>query len=187
MMKKLMVFTLVLIMASAANAGLLLSWEGIVDPPDTEVYMEVSEYACIDVYSNGGNPPSMSALLIIQGPGSLDASNAWAWQPGGLGKAVHILPPALSSYIYYLDYYGYAGVTDIIDIVIIPTATDPIPIGTVIDNIIMHCDAEGDVTLTLLEAAEGFALIDQMVIHQIPEPMTIALLSLGALFLRRRK
>jgi hypothetical protein len=52
-------------------------------------------------------------------------------------------------------------------------------------DIEVHCDGPADCVVDLYDAS-GYTLIDTIVIHQ-PEPMTIALLSLGGLFLRRRK
>jgi len=50
-----------------------------------------------------------------------------------------------------------------------------------------HCLAEGiDVLVELMDATSG-AMIDSLTIIQIPEPMTIALLGLGGLFLLRRR
>jgi hypothetical protein len=51
-----------------------------------------------------------------------------------------------------------------------------------------HCLAVGDVVITLWgDAWDGAAAIDTLTIHQVPEPITIGLLGLGGLFLRRRK
>ncbi|MCX5637648.1 MAG: PEP-CTERM sorting domain-containing protein, partial [Planctomycetota bacterium] len=49
-----------------------------------------------------------------------------------------------------------------------------------------HCMAVGDVTLTLRAFDE--AEVDRVVIHQlIPEPVSMVLLGLGGLLLRRRR
>ena len=70
----------------------------------------------------------------------------------------------------------------------------------VMDELVFHCESPTDVTISLVvgtggldydegggytDVAEG-TILDTVVVHQ-PEPMTIALLGLGGLFLRRRK
>lgn len=76
------------------------------------------------------------------------------------------------------------------------------------DELWFHCDAEGDVIIELVAFgdvtkfvdydASGNAgatelivpagtVLDTLIIHQIPEPMTFGLLGLGGLFLRRRR
>jgi len=81
--------------------------------------------------------------------------------------------------------------------------------GVLIWNLLIHCDGNGPVTvdLTLQDPASRYSPymyangldpfpewvpltegdLGDLVIHQIPEPMTIALLGLGGLFLRRRR
>jgi len=68
--------------------------------------------------------------------------------------------------------------------------TDGVPdhfVGVgVVDAKEFHCLTQGvDVTATLWGSGE--VVVDSFIIHQIPEPMTIGLLGLGGLFLRRRK
>jgi hypothetical protein len=56
-------------------------------------------------------------------------------------------------------------------------------------SIVFHCDGPGDVVVSLVHFNADFAVdgvMDSIVIHQIPEPMTMGLLGLGGLFLRRR-
>jgi hypothetical protein len=62
-------------------------------------------------------------------------------------------------------------------------------------KLVLHCLAAGDVTLTVT-ALEGTKLdgvwitdevLHTLIIHQIPEPMTLTLLGLGSLILVRRK
>jgi len=71
--------------------------------------------------------------------------------------------------------------------------------GILIDHFLMHCDAPGDVIISVLPntAAGGSLYVDGMtmydgdfgtaIVHQIPEPMTMSLLALGGLGLIRRR
>jgi hypothetical protein len=47
-----------------------------------------------------------------------------------------------------------------------------------------RCDAPGDVFINLYD--DAFDMVDTLTIHQIPEPATLILLSLGGLVLRRK-
>ncbi len=73
------------------------------------------------------------------------------------------------------------------DLAVVVVPIPPLPVGTLVDNIIFHCEVPGDVTLTLVGDYEnGIEVLDTQIIHQLPEPMTMCLLGLGGLFLRRR-
>jgi hypothetical protein len=54
-----------------------------------------------------------------------------------------------------------------------------------VDGIVLNCDWVGDVTLKLYDSELN--LLDTQLIHQVPEPMTIALIGLGAMMLRRKR
>ena len=54
----------------------------------------------------------------------------------------------------------------------------------------LHCESPDNiVTVELYDERVdgGYTIVDTLIIHQIPEPMTLALLGIGGLFLKRRK
>jgi len=188
-MKKLLVVMLVLTMASVANAALWISVDGVVNPPDTSVTLNVSDTAIIDIYGDGLTPGGVYYLgvhyLWPDGPrdnGTLNIDSAVILYTGNQTHMLwNDLPEAAA-------YYGMENplIEILLDDLREPGDTNPlVPLsGKLVDNIIFHCDSPHDVLLIL-----GNGVGEQMdvqVIHQ-PEPMTMALLGLGGLFLRRRK
>ena len=70
-------------------------------------------------------------------------------------------------------------------------STDVVPAGGIlVDGIAFHCEAEGDTVITLQEVTGSWELgeiYDTVTIHQISEPLTLSLLSLGGLDILRRR
>jgi hypothetical protein len=194
-MKKLLILMLVLGVASVANATLLLSVDGVTDPPETEVTLHPSDEAVIDVMGDGRAQPQ-AAYLIVQGPGTI-AGHTMLY--GGtlvtyqdLEEIAVELEMTPEDVLAVLAEYGYDEATDLsyMNFADAPGGDWPTLDGKLVDDIIFHCEGPLmeplDVTLTLTDGdfAEVF---DVQIIHQVPEPMTLTLLGLGGLLLRRRK
>jgi hypothetical protein len=189
-MKKLVITLFVLAVASGANAGLKISVNGAVDPPDTQVTLNESDYATIDIQGLDPAQPMGSFFLGINLAGgeygSIDIS-AVTIPYRGSTKSINPLDSDISA-ILGVEYPGGAMI-ELVDLVSPPAVPRPL-LGLLVDNIKFHCDGYDpiqiptDVTLTLFDI-EGNVL-DTQVIHQIPEPITIALLGLGGLLVRRR-
>lgn len=161
-MKNLLVLTLVLAMASVANAAWLISVNGQVDPPDSEIYLEPSQFAILDIY--GIDQAALSALVIgvISGPGtiSVDAGTVNIANPDG---GFFDLGPGAGDF----------GMTSAIFFdMVIPGSVPTIIDGVAADGIVFHCDGLGDVTIGLFDMDLG-QMVDTQVIHQIPEPITM--------------
>jgi hypothetical protein len=176
-MKKLLVLALVLAMAPLANAALLLSVDGVVDPPDTSIVVAPSDILNIDIWGDGETAPGAFYLgIYVDGPGTLDISQAV------------ILYPGSATDIYFEDLGGMLGTKEPvvhIELNDTPSSGPKAPLtGTLVNNILFHAEFAGDATLALFDG-DGI-LLDTQVIH-IPEPVTMVLLGLGGLMLRRRK
>ena len=168
-MKKVLVLMLVLGFASMASAGLSL-WVNGAPAESSSITMLTSEIAQIGLYNDGSVDKSIGYLTIQPGdPGS--------WTGGYL---VH--PPAQGGVPTYAYYYA-----PINGFIFYNADANPANLNLVglLAEFEFHCDGIGDVTIDYSDA--GLGPMDTLVIHQIPEPMTIGLLGLGGLFLRRRK
>ena len=182
-MKKLLVLMLVLGIAGIAQAGFLISVDGVVDPEDSTIVLQPSQEVIIDIHGVDNPVGAVGGWLLIQGPGSIDASsptNLWANSAAG-----NMADPPLADYIAALAGYGYPGVVDIIEWEVKDT-DEPFdaPNGLLIDGLVFHCEGPEDVILTLCDLE--LTVFDTQVIHQ-PEPATVMLLTLGGLLLRRRR
>jgi hypothetical protein len=174
-MKKLLVLLVVLSVAAFANAALKISVDGVVDGPDP--ILLPSQTVSIDIFSDGATTSADTFILMMTGPATMDIANAinTVNQPGAPDTIFFIEDPES-------PFFG--GV--FFDFSLIGVPIPPLPAGVIADNIILHCEDIGQVILNLVGADTG-SDFDTQVIQQIPEPMTLGLLGLGGLFLRRRK
>ena len=180
-MKKLLIFMLVLGMASLANAALQISVGGDPNPVDSTIWLGVSDTIIIDVWTDAEINTNVGGGYFVLG-----VDPAYGTLSGGVS-----LWPAEEGIVYYSGAGGtYLPSPEQGDLLAIGTF---LPVGsgitgTIFDSIIFHCEAEGDAVIHLYSDAFGTpTLVDTVIIHQIPEPMTVLLLGLGGLFLRRRR
>jgi hypothetical protein len=167
MMKKLLVMLTML--AAISNAVVLeLSIDGVTNGADNDqaITLYASDTAMIDVYCSA-DLAYAGWWIGISGPGSLAGTGTIYSPPGPKGTVT--------------DYYGDGTWYKFVD----SPEVVALALGKWWDEE-FHCDGEGLVTLTLYDSG-GVNPLDTITITQLPEPVTIALLGLGGLFLRRRK
>lgn len=177
-MKKLAALILVLGIAPLACAGLAISVDGA--DPGVETSVAVGSHIVLDITAYDGEL-GKPVWLSIDGPGIMDGTNADNLIqdpiPGTPDFGVWIIDLA--------DAVGHAQ-TYLVDVLIPGSEINILPNGKIADLIDFQCLGLGDVTVTIQHGDTG-AVMDTLIIHQIPEPASMALLALGGLFLRRRK
>ena len=192
-MKKLLVLMLVLGLASVASAqvvGLAISVNGNHEPADSAYTLVPSQNLTLDIWANTDIVPMGAG----EGDWILVCNPAVGTIAGGVpvpyGDVTLIGPVAAQGNVVGLpaELGGVAGSIILFGTtILIPTGT------TLFDEILFHCEAPGDVVISLERITPDWEytgeIYDTVTIHQvpIPEPMTIMLLGLGGLLLRRRK
>ena len=179
-MKKLLIFSLVLGIASLASAGLQLSYDGA--PAPDEVTVAPSDTFVIDVFDDV-DFNNYTAYLNIY-----DTAGMNPYAPATLVSGATIANVQIDT-----DYAGdnasvAGGPPGFIQINALDNVT-PFegPLGGGVQFWVeLHCVGEGDVTVRLM-AEDTTTVLDTIIVHQAPEPATMGLLALGGLFLRRRK
>jgi hypothetical protein len=214
MMKKVLILCAVLSLAAVSNGAWSLAisgpyddaltdptWVNVTDHTDNplkpdqltyhdpmgecDVEMEVCDFMWIGVYNDTdySQEPGTgqdTLYLALKDDGTGEWTGGYAYYPEVMPD---LAPP--NGYIgnqYFGLYGGYLVFK--LGLTYLEPTTTPIGIG-VPDAKEFHCMAEGDAIIELWD--ESLSKIDEVVIHQIPEPMTVTLLSLGGLFLRRRR
>jgi hypothetical protein len=171
MMKKLLVLLIILVLASIANAAMYLSIDGVNASDGTEDIDDLGGTVTVYVISDDSSPYTYYLdMLKVAGGG-----HATMTQP-----SIH----TNAGDIAQVNSYSTATLYDWE--LIAADSTGNIVSGVHFYSTITESGNVGDTFLVdLIEY--GVGSLDTITLTIIPEPMTIALLGLGGLFLRRRK
>jgi len=190
-MKKFLVYVFAIALAATtANAGLLqISVGGNFDPVDSEITLAPSDHIELNIHVNGDIGPFEAhdwALVVNTNFGSINGGVAQV--VSGFNQLGGSAPDLGNGVLADSPLAGIWGN-------MANTTFDNIASGTVlVDGIDFHCVGPGDAVIQLYEITSGAAfpsqsgtLVDQVIIHQIPEPISMSLLALGGLGLIRRR
>ena len=164
----------VLSITVSASAEMFITVDGVINPPEYDV--AINGTASIGLYADSEMPQGAYFLIITNdGPGSLDYGEIEILYQGDV-----IIPPDPP--------INVPGWKSIIEISFADTVEPIEPvIGQLVNNITFQCEGPGDVYITLFDATVEWCISDDQLIHQVPEPGTIALLGMGMLMLKRRR
>jgi hypothetical protein len=180
-MKKLMIVTLMIGMASVANADLEISVNGIVYEDNHWLPMYGGRNDVIGIWGDGQTTPGAFFVGIDTWGsqfGSLDISGAEILYEGSEAGIVWVNDPDTASYCGIYNPFVGIWLYDFVP------PEDPLGPGMLVDQIIFHEYDIAIATITLFD--ESFYPLDSQVFF-MPEPMTVVLLGLGSLMLRRRR
>lgn len=193
-MKKMLALMLFFGMASAAGAALQISVDGNPDPVDSQITIAPSDYLTLNIHATGGDTGIEEgqtiyfALVCDMLLGTVDGSSGVTLIPPAPDASM-LMGWAVAENMIGGIPQGWEGIAGTVGSY---TLSPPYPDGVYFDEISFHCEGEGDAVIQLMEVdmntwATTGVVWDSVVIHQIPEPATLALLGLGGLLLRRRK
>lgn len=197
-MKKLLAILLILGMASMANAAMIvISVDGAIDVEEigtVENPLVASTDVALDV--SFVNPAGMAFFSaaeegyysLVCGPAGTISGGAYG--TGGMGALV-LIDPSIKTIPWGPATAPFPDVQGIHLNMFISTGTGVSDL-VLYDGINFHCEGLGDVQIDLLKwSGDDFTIsptvIDSVYVHQVPEPMTMSLLSLGGLALLRRR
>ena len=180
-MRKLPAVLVVLSIAAVANAGLVFSGApAVILPSDT---------ASLSIVGSGSEAYAFDAYIVIQGPATVTGGNL----DYTYGLSAYGLYTDDDTYVPWMQgIYNDNTIQQVADITFADTTVPVTPLsGTLLDSLILHCDGLGTVTLSLVTMNDDGSAVatvwgtETFIIT--PEPMTLGLLGIGGLFLRRRK
>jgi hypothetical protein len=184
--KMLLVVLMVLSMATMASANLQLSING--DKTAAPITLQPSGTASFGIWTDAALAATYTDYFVLTatiGKGSFDYTTGAPVFPTEDGLSVEHTMDAITFASPLLDGMGENGVGGGLAFFQLPG----VEAGTqLFEGMVFHCDGPISCTIKLYQTDfSTLTLVDTVVIQQIPEPMTLGLLGIGGLFLRRRK
>ena len=183
-MRKLLVLTMVLCLASMASATLQVSVGVDQDPVDSEYQVDPGNTLDLGIWTDA----AVAAFENVTWALVVDDTEATVADGAGLVTGFNVMGA------FQDQTWAPAGLNGVFGGYLGPMVGGPVAGDDVYDSFTFTAGLTADATVelwSLVDVGGGDwaldAMLDSATIHQVPEPMTMALLGLGGLFLRRRK
>jgi hypothetical protein len=184
-MKRVFISLLVLTLTSTAGASHQIMVNGDKYPTDTQIVIMPSDELVLGIWTDSAIPTGTGSywMLVVDSSRAFIDRYSGVALPGDPGFYIDRDRAASEAFLILpMPEDGiWGGAFD--------TVPPPVPADSVLfDQIIFHAIGPDDVIIKLYGSDDGSSIyLSDTVIVRFPEPMTIGLLALGALFLRRRK
>lgn len=185
---------LILCMCSGAYAGLVVGIDVPVGP-DGDATLSMGSSAILSIEGDGLTVGWQSLMLVVRGGGSIQGGEiSYSGSDSSYMDLEQVSEVTGESSDALREAVGLSlGVDDVSDLSYIDlydSATPPAALeGVLVTKINYLCTGFGDARLVLVDLDDN--VLDEKLVHQIPEPATISLLLTGALTLfascRRRQ
>ena len=175
---------------SLSNGLVLLAIFSIASVANANLMLNINEADnTVTISGDGETAAPVAAYLLVEGPGSIAGGNIM--YPGSLAAYDDLEAIAASLWMSPEDtldaFKIFMSKPDLADLSLITLADGAVPQallqGTLVDDI--GLTVIGPVVLTLI--SDDFTTVFDTEIVHIPEPISLTLLGLGILFLRRRR
>jgi len=182
-MKKLVVLMLVLGLVSVTNAGLTLSLSGNTVAKGGALTIGVNGDGATPITSN-----SQDLWIVLNGVAANISGGTIAYAPGSTltGIATYTVGDGSDVVEGFTQAMGFNGTSTIDATLIDSTIPNRALNGSLVTGVnFLAGQTQGTVTVSLMSADLG-TLYNSQTVTVTPEPITMALLGLGGLFIRRR-
>ena len=184
-MKKMLTLVLILAVASFASAAMNLQISVGGNTGTTETTVSPSTNITLGITNLGDyvQPDDFAGfgIIVFSGPGTISGGVVMAAAPSAT-----MIDSDPCNQAELASMFGGPGIYGSIA----SWTTGTFAGGTYIDQLNFHCDGPSPVLVQLIwmdQNFENYTVVDSLIVHQVPEPATIALLCLGGLLLRKKK
>jgi len=148
-MKRIAVLFFLLALACPATGKVYISVNGIVDPADHSIVLRPSDIVTLGLFGDGSTPPPWDAFLVVQGPGTIYTGDVNILYPGSLSYCKGYAEVCQDTELCASIRERFLWLSDLCAVGFAHADAPPPLEGFLLDGIVLHCEGDGSVILTL--------------------------------------